>query len=255
MTSHDYFAEAAVNRVWGYFFGRGIVDPVDDLRSTNPPTHPELLRALAEEFVRSGYDVRQMFRLIVTSRTYQLSGATNKTNPGSGSNYAYSVPRPLDAELLLDAITDVTGVVEVFRTQGGKIPANSPVRERTRAVELREADIYISPFLDLYGRPNRSAIPERRVSLNLGQALHMLAGDTYNDKLWKEGGRVYELHRSGASDSEILDQLYLAALTRYPTMQERTELSKLMASSVSREEALRNLQWAILTSREFAENH
>ena len=83
----------------------------------------------------------------------------------------------------------------------------------------------------------------------------MLAGDTYNDKLWKEGGRVYELHRSSASDNEILDELYLAALTGYPAKQERTELKRLMASSASREQALRNLQWAILTSREFAENH
>ena len=255
ITSHEYFAEAAVNRFWGYFFGRGIVDPVDDLRSTNPPTHPELLRALAEEFVKSGYDVKHMFRLIATSRTYQLSGPTSERNQGSGANYAYAAPRPLDAEILLDAITDVTGVAEVFTTQGGKVPANSPVREGTRAVQLPEADMYKSPFLDLYGRPNRAALPERKPALNLGQALHMLAGDTYNDKLWKEGGRVYELHRSGASDNEILDELYLAALTRYPTKQERTGLKRLMASATSRREALRNLQWAILTSREFAENH
>ena len=255
MTSHEYFAEAAVNRFWGYFFGQGIVDPVDDLRSTNPPTHPELLGGLAEEFVKSGYDVKHMFRLIVTSRTYQLSGTASETNRGAGANYAYALPRPLDAEILLDAIADVTGVAEIFRTQGGKIPANSPVREGTRAVQLREADIYNSPFLDLYGRPNRAALPERRVALNLGQALHMLAGDTYNERLWKKGGRVFELHYAGASDNEILDDLYLAALTRYPTKQERTDLKRLMASSTSREEALRNLQWAILTSREFAENH
>ena len=255
MTSHEYFAEAAVNRFWSYFFGRGIVDPVDDLRSTNPPTHPELLRALAEEFVAKGYDIKHMFRLIVTSRTYQLAGAAGETSSGAGANYAYYVPRPLDAEVLLDAITDVTGVAEIFRTQGGKIPANSPVREGTRAIALRESDIYISSFLDLYGRPNRASIPERRVTLNLGQALHMLAGETYNNKLWKEGGRVYELYRAGASDNEILDELYLAALTRYPARQERSALQRLMASSTSREEALRNLQWAVLTSREFAENH
>jgi hypothetical protein len=129
------------------------------------------------------------------------------------------------------------------------------VREGTRAIALRESDIYISPFLDLYGRPNRASIPERRATLNLGQALHMLAGETYNNKLWKEGGRVYELYRAGASDNEILDELYLAALTRYPARQERSALQRLMASSTSREEALRNLQWAVLTSREFAENH
>ena len=255
MTSHEFFAEAAVNRFWGYFFGRGIVDPVDDLRSTNPPTHPELLRALAAEFVNSGHDVKHIFRLIVTSRTYQLSGETSATNRGAASNYAYAMPRPLDAEILLDAITDVTGVAEIFRTQGGKIPANSPLREGTRAVQLEESDIYNAPFLDLYGRPNRASVPERRVTLNLGQALHMLAGDTYNDKLWKEGGRIYELHQSGASDNTILDKLYLAALTRYPSKQERSDLKKLMTSSASREQALRNLQWAILTSREFAENH
>jgi hypothetical protein len=122
-------------------------------------------------------------------------------------------------------------------------------------VQLRESDLFYSKFLDLYGRPNRAAVPERNVKPNLGQALHLLVGSTYNEKLWEEGARVYDRVERGASDDEIIEELYLAALTRLPSKKEREALKKLIASSSSREEGLRNLQWGILGSREFAENH
>src|SRR5262249_30177127 len=104
MTSHPYFAEAAVNRIWGYFFARGIVDPVDDFRSTNPPTHPELLAALAKDFREHGYDLRHLMKTIVSSRTYQLSHRSNETNREDVINYSHSLARGLDAEVLLDAV-------------------------------------------------------------------------------------------------------------------------------------------------------
>ena len=116
MTSHPYFAEAAVNRIWGYFFARGIVDPVDDFRSTNPPTHPELLAALAEDFREHGYDLRHLMKTIVSSRTYQLSHRPNATNREDVTNYSRSLARGLDAEVLLDAVADVTGIPETFST-------------------------------------------------------------------------------------------------------------------------------------------
>lgn len=252
MTSHEYFAEAAVNRVWGHFFSRGIVHPVDDFRDTNPPTNPKLMRRAASYFADSGYDLKRLMRLIVQSRTYQLSSRTNATNEADETNYSHARPRPLDAEVLLDAICDLTGVPEVFRTnnnQGGTAPLG------TRAIQLKETDNWYSPFLDIYGRPNRLSVPERNAKPNISQAQHILAGSTYNDKLLAKGGRLARLIERGASDREIIEEIYLAGFSRFPTREERAELEKLIAQTPSREEALRDLLWAFISSREFAENH
>ena len=256
MTSHEYFAEASVNRIWSYFFGRGIVDPVDDFGSSNPATHPALLKRLALDFSENGYDLRRLFRLIVNSRTYQLSSDANETNREDRLNYSHAQPRALDAEVLLDAICDLTGVAETFSTSlpdadqaGGTAPRG------TRAVQLKETDIYHSNFLDLYGRPNRFSVPERDAKPNLSQALHMLVGSTYNDKLWTEGARVHEMYRAGAGNRRIIEELYLAGLSRFPLQQEVEELEGLIEQTPSREQALRDLQWALVSSREFAENH
>ena len=191
MVKNPYFAEAAVNRLWSYFFGRGIVDPVDDFRSTNPPTHPELLARLAEEFRSHNHDLRHIIRTIVTSRTYQLSGRPNATNRGDHTNYSHAQPRALDAEVLLDAICDVTGVPEVFTTgvsDASKMNAQAP--PGTRAIQLRQPDLFFSRFLELYGRPNRLTLPERNGKANLGQALHMLAGSAYQEKVSAPQGRL-----------------------------------------------------------------
>src|SRR5205085_336097 len=114
ITSHPYFSEATANRMWSNFFGRGIVDPVDDFKSTNPPTHPELLKALAKDFGESGYDLKHLMRTIVQSRTYQLSATPNENNKDERINYSHAQPRPLEAAVLLDAITSTTGVPEKF---------------------------------------------------------------------------------------------------------------------------------------------
>jgi hypothetical protein len=256
ITSHQYFAEATVNRMWSYFYGRGIVDPVDDFRSTNPATHPQLLRRLASYFADSGYDLKKLMRVIVQSRTYQLSSRTNPTNEEDLVNYSHALPRPLDAEVLLDAISDVTGVAETFSTviPDGKGPSGG-APAGTRAIQLKETDIYYSPFLDIYGRPNRFSVPERNAKPNLSQALHILAGTTYNDKLLEKGGRIDGWLTRGASDKEVVEELYLAAFSRQPKQEESSELVKLIAQTPDREEALRDLVWAVISSREFAENH
>jgi len=256
MTSHEFFAQATANRIWSHFFGRGIVDPVDDFRATNPPTHPQLLAKLADEFVEKGYRLKPLMKRIVTSRTYQLSSEANETNAADRINYSHSWPRALDAEILLDAIADVSGVHERFEVgtnrgqwKGGKTPVGG------RAVQLKEGDLYPTAFFDAYGRPNRFSVPERDPSPKLTQALHMLAGTTYNDKLWKPGGRVYDMVQAGASDKEIIEELYLAAFTRPPTPAEQQAIQEQIAATGSREQALQDLQWAILSSRELAENH
>ena len=254
MTAPDnpYFAKAAVNRMWGYFFGRGIVDPVDDFRSTNPPTHPELLEALAQRFKQQKYDLKALIRTIVQSRTYQLSGDTNPTNRQDEINYSRSRPRPLEAVVLLDAISRVTGVDEKFAWDkfvgGGATPPG------TRSIDL-VPEIAPCRFLDVYGRPNRQTLPERSTAANLGQALHMLVGSTYNEKISHKGGMVDRLLQSGASNQQAIEDLYLAALCRLPTERERTELEKLIRRQPTRREGLEALTWALVSSREFAYNH
>jgi hypothetical protein len=256
MVRHPYFAEAIVNRIWSDFFGRGIVDPVDDFRSTNPPTHPELLEKLAADFRANNHDLRHLMRTIVTSRTYQLSGRPNETNRGDRTNYSHAQARPVDAEVLLDAICDVTGVPEIY-TVGIPNEKAPPVHlpAGTRAVALRQPDIFYSRFLDLYGRPTRLTFPERSGKANLRQALHMLAGPVYNEKLAAPEGRLQRLIQAGKTDGEIIEEIYLAALSRLPDRQEKEELQKLIGESGDRNEGLKNLVWAILCSREFAENH
>lgn len=256
VVKHPFFAEAAVNRMWSYFFGRGIVDPVDDFRSTNPPTHPELLARMAEEFRSHNHDLRYLIRTIVSSRTYQLSGLTNDSNRDDRTNYSHSQPRPLDAEVLLDAISSVTGVAETFSTgvtatakASGQAPAGM------RAIALREPDLFYSRFLEIYGRPNRLTLPERSPAANLGQALDMIAGNVYNDKLSASEGRLMKLVQAGKSDAEVVQEFYLAAFTRVPEDAELRELTTLIAGRPDRVEALKDFVWAILCSREFAENH
>jgi hypothetical protein len=257
ISSHPYFAEAAVNRVWSWFFGRGLVEPVDDFRSTNPSTHPELLERLAADFREHGHDLRRLMRLIVTSRTYQLSGIPNETNKNDQINYSHALPRPMDAEVLLDAISDVTGVPEVFSTSVSDAPAASAGQAPlgTRAINLHQADVYYSRFLELYGRPNRLTVPERNAKASLGQALDMLAGSAYNEKLMSKGSRLSRLLETGAPDGKILEEFYLAALGRFPRNEETADLGELLKSKAARQEAIEDLVWALISSREFAENH
>jgi hypothetical protein len=253
---HPYFAEAAVNRMWSYFFGRGLVDPVDDFRSTNPPTHPELLARLAEDFRSHQHDLRHLIRLIVSSRTYQTSGRPVPNNRDDRMNYSHAQPRPLDAEVLLDAICDVTGVPEVFGTAvsaSAKITAQAPYG--TRAIQLGETDLFYSRFLEVYGRPNRLTLPERNGHANLTEAMHMLAGPAYNQKLGNPAGRLQQLLKAGKTNAEMIDEFYLAAFARFPEKKEAAAIQNLIDTDPDREAAWKEFVWALLCSREFAENH
>lgn len=255
MTSHPYFAEAAVNRLWGYFFARGIVDPVDDFRSTNPPTHPDLLAALAKDFRDNGYNLRHLMKTIVLSRTYQTTNKPTDNNREDRVNYSHSIPRAIDAEVLLDAVVTATEVPETFATAVGEGGAVGQAPAGTRAINLKDPDMFFSRFLELYGRPNRGAIPERSGKPNLAQALHMLAGDTYVERLGEKQGRLARLLAAGASDAKIIEEFYLAALCRFPTPEESQELQQILARRPDRETGLREFVWALISSREFAENH
>ncbi len=250
VTEHPYFAETLVNRMWGYLFGRGLVDPVDDFRSTNPPTHPDLLKALAEDCRRNGYDLKQILRRITRSRTYQLASSPRESNRQDTVNYSHFIPKPLEAEVLLDAISQVTGVPEIFENgQGGQAPPG------TRAIQLEVPDIYPSDFLQMYGRPNLLQIPEIKASPSLNQALHMLVGRTYTEKISKKGGRLDPLIQRDASHREVIQELYLAALSRLPSPLELSELESVLGKSSDKRRAWEDLLWSLITSREFAFNH
>ncbi|MFN7925219.1 MAG: DUF1553 domain-containing protein [Bryobacteraceae bacterium] len=256
MTAHPFFAEAAVNRVWSNFFGRGIVDPVDDFRSTNPPSHPELLTELAEDFRKNGHDMKRLMRMIVSSRTYQLSARTTANNSADAINYSHSRPRALDAEVLLDAISAVTGVPEIFTNAVSEVSTpTGAAPPGTRAIQLHEPDAFFSRFLELYGRPNRLQVPERSTKPNLSQALHTLAGPSYLNKLNAKTGRLRNLLEAGAGNGRIIEEFYMAALTRLPSKEEAAELEAEIAKHEWREAALGEFVWALICSREFAENH
>ena len=251
MVSHPNFAQAAVNRIWSYFFGQGIVDPVDDFRLTNHPTHPELLAALAQEFRDNHHDVKHLVRLIVRSRTYQLSSEANETNQDDAINYSHRIPRPLDAEVLLDGISQLTGVPETYE----KSATGAVLPDGIRAINIVRPDAFPTGFLNAYGQPSRQTVPERKVEPNLAQALHVLAGGTYNQKVSAEGGRVDGLVKKGASNDEIIEELYLAGLSRFPTERERTLLKTMITGAESRRKAIEDLMWGVIASREFAYNH
>jgi len=253
MIAQDNFAQAAVNRMWGYFFGRGIVNPIDDFRSTNPPTHPDLLAALGRDFRDHGYDVKYLIRLIVNSRTYQLSSIPNETNGQDETNYSHALPRPLDAEVLLDGVTSVTGVPADFveSIEGGQ---NGIAPPGTRAIQLEYPAMYKSRFLEVFGRPFRDTLPDRKDNPSLAEGLDMLVGSTYTKSLTGEGSRLDRLLKSGRSDRDIVDELFLAAFARTPTEKEFAGVEAL-ASRRPREAAMKTLVWALISSREFAYNH
>ena len=252
IVSHPYFAEAAANRFWGYFFARGLVEPVDDFRSTNPPSNPELLRALATDFREHGYNIRHLIRTIVSSRTYQLSSEPRENNKDDLINYSHALPRAIDAEVLIDAISYVTGVPEVFDQNREKRGA---LAIGTRAISIVMPDVFRSRALTIYGQPLRTSVPDRKKNPSLGQALYMLAGYNFVDKVAQPGGRVDQLLESGASDEKITEDLYLLALSRFPTERERLRIRELISPRSSRREAFQDLLWALISSREFSEIH
>ena len=246
IVSHPHFSETSVNRVWEWFFGKGIVDPVDDFRSNNPPSHPELLRTLAADFQEHGHDVKHLMRVIVRSRTYQLSGTPNATNYGDRHNFSHALPRPLEAAVLLDAISQVTEVPDVF------VSGNRGEPPGTRAIALLPG--VASDFLEIFNRNKRQTLPENKPEPNLAQALHMLSGKTFTDKISQEGGRIDRLIVSDANDHDIITELYLSAFSRFPTPNELAQLEDMIGQR-TRKKAIESLAWALVCSRQFAHNH
>jgi hypothetical protein len=244
--ANPYFARATVNRIWKEMMGRGLVEPVDDMRESNPPTNPELLAALAREFAASGFDVRRLLRLIATSRTYQRSAVPLPGNRADDRFYSHALPRPLSAPVLLDAVAAVTGVPEAF----------PGADTGTRAIQLADSRV-ASPALDVLGRCNRESAcaPGESAAGDLARALHLLNGPVLNDRLRSAEGRVARWAASPLPPAALVTEIYLSALSRFPTRQERDHWAFLLRAAADRRPVLEDFVWALLNSREFVFNH
>ncbi|HEU0141106.1 MAG TPA: DUF1549 domain-containing protein [Bryobacteraceae bacterium] len=253
---NPYFARSIVNRVWGALMGRGLVDPVDDVRATNPASNEELFTALTKDFVTSGFDVKKLIRTIMSSAAYQRSSDSNETNQHDNIYYSKYILKRLPAEVIADAMSQVTGV-----------PANyAGYPAGTRAMQLPDTRI-ASRFLTVFGRPERVICDasERSSDPSIAQALHVINGDSLNRKLSAPDGNISLFLKLGLSDARILEYLYLSAFSRYPTEAELETLGSALAKArlttgtpeairEARRQALEDMTWALLTSKEFVFN-
>ena len=250
---NPFFAPALVNRYWAHFMGRGIVEPIDDMRVTNPPTNPALLDALAKDFVARRFDLKHLVRTICTSTTYQLSALPNEHNKSDKQNFARYSPKRLGAEVLLDAIDQVTAAPTNF----GGLPAG------TRAIELPD-ESQGNYFLTVFGKPKRESACEceRSTDANLAQSLHLLNSREIQDKLTNGGGRAAKLAADKRPEAEKIAELWLVIFSRRPTAEETQKAEAYIGRKTdpknavaTRKQAYEDLIWALINSKEFLFNH
>jgi hypothetical protein len=244
---NPFFARMSANRIWYHLFGRGLVEPVDDIRTSNPASHEEVLALLARELVEHDFDRKHLIRMVANSRTYQLSSAATATNADDNRYFSRSTIRLLSSEALLDAICQVTGVPEKFP----ELPLGAT------AMTLPDGE-YKHPFLEAFGRPVRSSACEceRDTQTNLSQALQLVSGQVVQTKLASGSGRVAELSTREISPQETLDELFLSALSRYPTSEECAALTpKLNVAAPQRRQAIEDLLWILVNHNEFLFQH
>ncbi len=241
---NPFFARAMANLIWRNMMGRGIVHAADDIRDTNPATHPALLDALARELADHKFDQKHLIRLIANSRTYQHSGAVNETNKLDFKYYSRAYPKRLMAEVYMDAVAQITGVPDEFKDWP----------EAKRAVQLPD-NRYSSVFLEVFERNNRLVICDREENVTVPQAMHFVNGPEVQAKLSNADGRLAQWIASGKSDSELLEEMFVASLARRPASSEKDRLLTRIASASNRREAWEDVLWAIVNSREFIFNH
>jgi len=242
---NPFFSQNLSNIVWAHFFGKGIIQEVDDVRISNPPVNKELLDALSQKLREYNYDFKKLVRDICTSRTYQLSTKTNETNEKDTTNFSHATLRRMRAEVLLDAITQVT-------TTSNKFPG---LPSGARAVQIANGNTS-TYFLTTFGRAKRETVCSCEVKMepNLSQALHMLNGDTVNAKV-TQGGLVATRLGEEVPHEKIIEEIYVRCLTRKPTEKELTNLMELVSLEENKQQALEDVFWALLNSREFVFNH
>ncbi len=242
--TNPFFARAAVNRLWSYYFGKGIIHPVDDMRATTPENVPGLLDALAKELVDNKYDMKHMISLILNSRTYQLSAQANETNVADDRYFSRFLPRPMPAQVLLDMINEASGAREQFTSWP----------ERSRAIQ---ASFPVGNyFLDAFGQSHREFLADidPKLEPNLVQALHMINSPYINDKV-NNGVTVSESITGAKDNDETLNRLFMKAVGRQPNATEKAKAAATFAEVKDKKEAAQDVLWALLTSREFYFNH
>lgn len=248
MTSTDnpFFAKNVVNRVWFHLMGKGIVDPVDDFRDSNPSANDELLDALAKDFAANKFKFKHLIKTILLSRTYQLSSQANDLNKDDSKYFSHAVTKLLPAEPLLDAICQAVDVPEKF----AGMPAG------TRAVQLPDGDAN-HPFLKTFGQPARELACEceRESDSNLAQALQLINGPTVNDKLRNANNRVGKLLTKKLSDSVVVEELYLSTLSRPPSAEDLKVALDYLKEAKDKRKAWEDIHWALLNSKEFLFRH
>ena len=257
---NPFFAKSIVNRTWANLLGRGIVEPIDDFRDSNPSVNDGLIEALAQDFVSSGFDFRHLVRTIMKSRTYQLSSRAEPLNKIDDRYFSHAMVRLIPAEPLADAISQVTGVPDVF----GVVPHGNPGSEPwhpgyppgTKAVQLTSS-MSRTPFLKAFGRPDRNLACEceREKEPTLFQALMLISSRNIDEKLRSDSGRIAKLTASPKSNAEVLEELYLTALARPPSAKEKTRWLEHITKAGNRRPALEDLGWVLLNSKEFLFRH
>ncbi len=264
------FAKSFVNRIWSYFLGKGIIDPVDDIRSSNPAVNPELLDALTADFIKHNFDSQYLIRTICASRTYQASIKANSWNRDDLTNFSHALPRRLTAEQLVDALTQATGSTRKY----GGVPSGF------RAVQLPDSSAAGSEFLELFGRPVRESPCEceRSSTVSLGQALNLINSDTINNSIADKTGLVSKLVDKNLSDTQIVEDIFLSVLCRMPTPSElkktlpvlvvkpedvkelitdiakTTKLTDVEAAKAVKARAAQDIMWALINSPSFLFN-
>ena len=244
---NPYFAKAMVNRIWGQFFGRGIVHPVDDFRASNPPVNPDILDALAYDFSDNGYDLKFLMRRIMESRLYQLSSTPNETNLQDTRSFSRFYRRRLSAENLEDIIEQVTGSSNEYLN----------LRTGARKVELWTTKME-SPLLESFGLPNSSEnCPcERDNRSSIIQALHLMNSNDLQLQLADKNGRAAKLVKAGLSPVEIVNELYLILYSRWPTEDTKAIAAKAIKFNKNNlQKGVEDLMWALINTVEFVFNH
>jgi hypothetical protein len=253
---NPYFAKAIVNRVWAHYFGRGIIDPPDNLSSFNPATHPELLKELCDGFVKNKYDLRWLHRMIANSRTYQQSSLATKENEADRANYACFPVRRLGAEVFLDALNTATGTTEKMDMKYYHWP------EEIKIVEVPyppSQNAFVTYILENFGRPKRNAAVQCDCERDGGASVFQVLTLANHPRVWEKikdaNGRVAKLLKEKSDDAARIDELFLATLSRPPADAERAACLAHLKNSDSPENGLQGILWSLLNTREFMLQH
>jgi hypothetical protein len=248
---NPFFAKAQANRIWAHLIGRGVVEPIDDFKVGNPPTNAPLLKYLSETFIAGEYRLKPMIRQIMNSRVYQLSSSPNETNTGDESHFSRAIVQPLEAEQLMDAVANALGTPLKLPgyptgTRAGEMAA-TPMEGRRPAggVGMR--------FLKVFGKPERllTCECERNEDPGVLQAFQMMTGELVNELIRMPNNRLGQLSKNGSSDTELLEQLYLAAVARRPSEAESAKLLSYVNGASNKREGWEDVAWGLLNSKEF----